>query len=132
MDIATGIASLRAAAELTKSMRDAAKAGKLKPDEFVGRVGEIYDYIIDSRAALVDAQEEIATLRARIAAFNDEKSFRESVCYEPAGIYRRQGPHGDELYCSTCLDADNKRMRLQRGTGGSYRCDVHGYRETGD
>jgi len=63
MNISAGLAGLKAAADLTKSMRDAAKAGTLKPDEFAGRVGEIYDYIIDSKAALVDTQEENIRLR---------------------------------------------------------------------
>jgi hypothetical protein len=53
MSIATGLAGLNAAVALVRSMRDAAKAGTLKPEEFTPRVSEIYDYIVDSKDALV-------------------------------------------------------------------------------
>jgi hypothetical protein len=129
MNIAAGIAALKAAGDLTKSLRDAAKAGELKPDEFAGRVGEIYDYIIDSRAAVVDAQDEIGTLRKKLAALNDEKEFQESLKFDAAGIYRRQGRDGEELYCSACLDENRQRIRLTAGTRGISRCHVHGYRQ---
>ncbi len=47
-------------------MRDAAKAGSLKPDEFAGRVGDIYDYIVDSKYALIEAKDEIQELKAQL------------------------------------------------------------------
>ena len=75
MSITSGLAGLEAAGDLTKAMRDAAKAGTLKPDEFAGRVGEIYDYIVDSKDALVEAKDEIQDLQSQIKAFNDEKEF---------------------------------------------------------
>lgn len=113
MGIAEGIASVKAAADLAESLREAAKSGALKPDEFVGRVNEIYDYIINSRAALTEAQEEIAELKAGLTAANDDRDFRASLKHDPAGLYRRQGPHGEEVYCSACLDLDRKRIRAR-------------------
>jgi hypothetical protein len=39
MDIASGLTGLKTAVDLTSALRDAAKCGSLKPDEFAGRVG---------------------------------------------------------------------------------------------
>jgi hypothetical protein len=137
MDIPSGLAGLKAAADLTKVLRDAAKSGSLKPDEFAGRVGEIYDYIIDSKAALVDAQEvivslkgEILSIKAKIQAFDNEKEFRGSLKFNQEGYWSRIGQDGDELYCSACLD-DGKRVRLTRRSGTDiFQCHNHGIRKS--
>ncbi len=128
MSILGGLSALAAAADLTKTMRDAAKSGAIKPDEFAGRVGEIYDYIIDSKAALVDAQEEMLRLQAEIRAFNDDRDFKAGLEFDSKGYYKRKGSGRDEFYCSACLDLDNKHSRL---TGGAraFSCNVHGYRQ---
>jgi hypothetical protein len=66
MDIASGLAALKTASDLTRSLRDAVKSGGIKDDEISGRIGEIYDYIIDSKAALIDASEEIHNLKGQV------------------------------------------------------------------
>lgn len=58
-------------ADLTKSLRGGLKTGQIKPDEIAGRIGEIYDYIIDSKAALVEAQEESLQLTDQIRKLQD-------------------------------------------------------------
>ena len=70
MTIAAGLSGLKAAADMTKMLRDGLKAGSIKPDEIAGRIGEIYDYIIDSRVALNDAQEEIRSLKQQLDSMN--------------------------------------------------------------
>jgi len=65
MEIASGLSAFRTAIDLVRVLRDAAKAGSLKPDEFAGRIAEVYDYIIDSKEALLSIQEEIAKLRPK-------------------------------------------------------------------
>lgn len=134
MDIATGISALKAAVDLTRATRDAAKAGKLTPDEFAGRVGEIYDYIIDSKDALVDAKDEIQELKAKLKTIDDDTAFREQLDFDGArSIYfRKQSTPNSvpEAYCSTCLDRDNKRIRLT-SEQGIYRCAIHGYKNMG-
>jgi hypothetical protein len=64
MSIAAGASALKTAVDLARSLRDAAKRGEIKQEEFAGRVGEIYDYIIDSKDALVEAKDEISNLKA--------------------------------------------------------------------
>ena len=62
---------MRAAADLTKALRDGIKEGSVKSDEIAGRIGEIYDYIIDSKAALVDAKEENEALKTELKTLKD-------------------------------------------------------------
>jgi len=128
MDLLAGLSVLKTSADLLKLTRDAAKAGTLKQDEFVGRITEVYDHIIDSREAMLKAQEEIQSLRAQLREANDDKEFRNSLQFDPAGIYKRPGPQGEEWYCSACLDDNGKRIRLTRSSFGEGSCHVHGYR----
>jgi hypothetical protein len=72
MDIASGLAALKTASDLTRFLRDAVKSGGIKDDELSGRIGEIYDYIIDSKAALIDASEEIHNLRSQLLSLNKD------------------------------------------------------------
>jgi hypothetical protein len=39
MNILVGMSGLKAAADLTKALRDGIKAGLIKPDEIAGRIG---------------------------------------------------------------------------------------------
>jgi hypothetical protein len=152
MDLMSGLAGLRAAVELTRALRDAAKAGTLKQDEFAGRVGEIYDYITDSKDALVDAKDQIQDLKDEIrklkAAADEEESFQflHGVYWKPLSVRVHdeefEAIHGAEKYevrwdgpfCPLCKDDNGKAVRLQdrggyREQGGgdrSFWCEIHG------
>lgn len=129
MDIASGVSALKVATDLTRTLRDRLKGGEVKPDEIAGRIGEIYDYIVDSKDALIDAKDEIQSLKDQIRSYEDTRTFSESLIYDDRGIYiRREAGQPDELYCSACLDATGKRVRL---IAGDYmpRCHIHGYRQ---
>jgi hypothetical protein len=137
MNIVAGLAGLKAAADLAKATRDAAKAGTLKPDEFAGRVGEIYDYIIDSKDALVEAKDELQQLRDENKGLRDataeRNAIRQELLAEDNAYFRvvegkKQGP-----FCSTCWDDTFKLVRLTyQGTGRVsgfmthvYTCTLH-------
>lgn len=105
MEIAAGLAALKAAKDLVRELRDAAKAGSLKPDEFAGRIAEVYDYISDSKEALLDAQESLSQLRAE----NDRLKtyvFHHSVNWRLLPDDTEDGP-----FCPTCV-AEGVDMRL--------------------
>jgi hypothetical protein len=91
MEIASGLSALKTAAELARALRDAAKAGSLKPDEFAGRIAEIYDYISDSKEALLSAQESISQLRGENERL--EKKLAETADAEPCPSCHRKGWH---------------------------------------
>lgn len=126
--IAAGLSGLKAAAEMTKAIRDGLRAGSIKSDEIPSRIGEIYDYIVDSKAALVDAQDEILTLKKTIESFNDDKAFRDSLTFNLRGYYERNGTAGIERYCSACLDKNRDRVRITGHNESDFACEFHGYR----
>jgi len=105
MEISSGLSALKAAADLTRAARDAAKAGLLKPEEFAGRVAEIYDYIIDSKEALLTAQQEFSILR------NENETLKSTVFHH--SVSWRKVPDGPEdgPFCPICV-SEGINMRL--------------------
>jgi len=104
MEIASGLSALKSAADLTRLLRDAAKADSLKQDEFAGRIAEVYDYIGDSKEAL-SVQEKISELRAeneRLRAY----VFHHSVSWRKLPDGSEDGP-----FCPTCV-SEGTPMRL--------------------
>jgi hypothetical protein len=105
MGIATGLSALKAAADLTRSIRDAAKAGTLKPDEFAGRVAEVYDYIGDSKEALLTAQEEMTQLRV------ENEKLKTKVFHHSANWRKLPDGTEDGPFCPVC-SGEGCEMRL--------------------
>ena len=113
---------------MTRALRDGIKAGQIKGDEIAGRIGEIYDYIIESKDALVGAKEEIQSLKDRLRIVEEQDDFRKGLRFERTR-YHRNTEAGEEVYCSACLDVDGKRVRLGRSNENTnYKCEIHGYR----
>jgi hypothetical protein len=135
MDIATisaGLTFVNTASTLLRNLRDGLKSGEIKQDELPGRIGEIYDCLNDSKAALLDSKDEMQQLQSKVRSLQDEKDFRDSLTYDVNGLYRRKTTSGvEEVYCSACLDGDNKRVRTtEEGpcSPPSLVCYIHGYR----
>jgi hypothetical protein len=107
--IAAGLSGLKSAADMTKALRDGLKAGSIKADEIAGRIGEIYDYITDSKAALVDAQEEIHSLKTELHGLRrDALVFLEGdVNWEKRADQKYDGP-----LCPACWGLSQKRVPL--------------------
>jgi hypothetical protein len=66
MDIATGLSALKTSTDLLRALREKLKSGEVKGEEVIGRIGEIYDYIVESKDALVDAKDEIYALKEKL------------------------------------------------------------------
>src|SRR5258708_37884740 len=105
MEIASGLSALKTAADLARALRDAAKAGSLKPDEFAGRIAEVYDYISDSKEALLSVQENISKLRAENERLKTYM-FHHSVSWRILPDGSEDGP-----FCPTCV-SEGTAMRL--------------------
>lgn len=118
--------SVKVIFDLLKNARDAQLAMKISSE-----VANIQSRLVDVQQQALALQTENQELKSKIQAFNDDKAFRDSLEYDPTGIYKRHGRDGLELYCSACLDRDNKRVRLQGGFPGTGTpsCQIHGYRD---
>lgn len=121
MEIAGGLAALKTAADLTRSLRDAAKAGTLKPDEFAGRVAEVYDYISDSKEALLSAQEMISQLRLENEGL--ERRLAETVEAEPCPSCHKKSWYVE----SSQLDHQFGDLGVSRRV---YKCRSCGFTES--
>ena len=133
MNILEGAAALKTAFDLTRQLRDAAKAGAIKPEEFAGRVGEIYDYINDSKGALSDVKDEIRDLKDQLRAIkeaaDEEKRFvfMHGVYWRTSSVLlldkdengdRKKGTHWDGPFCPICKDVNGNAVRLKMDDGG--------------
>jgi hypothetical protein len=147
VDILTGLSGLKTAADLTRMLRESLKSGQIiKGDEIAGRIGEIYDYIVDSKDALVDAKDQIVQLRDEIKklqnALEREKKyvFMHGVYWEtfeitglhihddegnPISEIRYHGP-----FCPLCKDGDDKAVHLKKSGATengvpAWWCEIH-------
>jgi hypothetical protein len=127
MDIAAGLSGMKAAAEMTKMLRERLKAGSIKPDEIAGRIGEIYDYMLDSKVALVEAQEEIAALKEKIRSLD-----RDDLVNLDGGVYweKRSDGRYDGPLCPLCW-SERKRLPMVKNENRNnpeyivYECSYH-------
>jgi hypothetical protein len=136
MDIVSGLAGLKTAVDLTRVLRDAAKSGSLKPDEFAGRVAEIYDYIVDSKDSLSEAKDEIQDLKSRLSAVEGRSRIDGELVHD-GYVYRRNHADGTRSgpYCAYCWTKEDRLVPLThiQGTFNSYEhpskrydCVTHG------
>jgi hypothetical protein len=131
--IATGLSGLKAAAEMTKMLRDGLRAGQVKAEDIAPRIGEIYDYIIDSKAALYDAQEQLGVMNDRIRQLIDNSHIAEQLISEGSAYFRMVGDKKVGPFCTACWDDTQKLVRITYGgltkNGGGwfdeYRCPLH-------
>ena len=135
MSITAGLAGVKAAVDLARTLRDAAKSGTLKPDEFAGRVGEIYDYIVDSKDALVEAKDEIQELKTRLNALDTRNQIDGDLEHDGYVFWRiHEGGTRTGPYCVYCWRKENILVPLTHKTGTydanhpskRYDCVDHG------
>jgi hypothetical protein len=142
MSLVTGLSALSAATSLTRSLRDGLKSGTIKGDEIAGRIGEIYDHIVDSKDALVEARDEIQELKNQLHSSHTErrklidKANEEKQFEFRYGVYWRMYTTGspveteeaergnpcttfwDGPFCPLCKDSDEKNVRLRDAGAG--------------
>lgn len=106
----------------------------MRPEEIAGRIGEIYDYIVDSKDALVEAKDEIQSLKTKLQIINDRREISNQLTHD-GYVYWRKHPDGIRTgpYCVFCWEKEDKLVPLTHipGTYGSYaskqyKCCSHG------
>jgi hypothetical protein len=112
MDIIAGLSGIKTAADLTKMLRDGLKGGTIKADEVTGRIGEIYDYILDSKAALLEAKEEAESLQAQIKELKDARELTDSLEHDGKVYWKSKGDKWEGPFCAKCWDQNRKLVRL--------------------
>jgi hypothetical protein len=108
MSILTGMAGLKAATDMARAVRDGLKSGQIKGDDIAGRIGEIYDYIVDSKDALVDAKDEVQTLKDQVKTLETELNRRKGMKFADGAYWTKD----DGAFCQLCWESENKMIRL--------------------
>jgi hypothetical protein len=104
MDVSTGLSALSTAVGLTRALRDAIKGGQIKGDEIAGRVGEIYDYIVDSKDALLDAKDQIQTAKEEMIVLAAELERHKIYVLRHSVHWKRLPDETDEgPFCPICF-----------------------------
>ncbi|HYL78937.1 MAG TPA: hypothetical protein VEU96_32400 [Bryobacteraceae bacterium] len=127
--ITAALGSAKVILDLLKNAKDAQLAMGITRE-----VANVQGQLIGVQQQALQLQAENQELKNRLNALDDDKHFRDSLDYDAAiGVYRRKDSKGrEEIYCSTCLDSDNKRVRTseERSTvPPTLVCHIHGYRQ---
>jgi len=112
MEIVTGLSGLKTAADLIRALRDGLKSGQIKGDEIAGRIGEIYDYIVDSKDALVDAKDEVQILKDKIRALEEQADLEKHVVFHDQASWKTLDEESEEgPFCPVCWSLNKKLVR---------------------
>jgi hypothetical protein len=132
MSITAGLSSIKTAAEMLKMLRDGLKEGRIQPDEIAGRIGEMYDYIIDSKAALLEVQEELDQLKAEVKELKDKRSLGASLDFDGRVYWIAKGDKWEGPFCPICwhektnlVRLDHQRSQFQDPLDASFWCNIH-------
>jgi hypothetical protein len=110
MDIVAGLSALKTSTDLLRSLKERLKSGEVKGEEVIGRIGEIYDYIVESKDALITAKDEIYELKEKLSA-RTMYEHRFNVLWRKGDDGKYVGP-----FCPICK-GDGKEMPLRPAPG---------------
>jgi hypothetical protein len=126
------MSGLKAAADMTRALRDGLKAGTVKADEIAGRIGEIYDYVIDSKDALVTAKEQIDALKTQIRSMEDIAALAARLDFDGKVYWLPKDDKWEGPFCAQCWDEMRKLIRMDHQCvqsfnplDASFHCYVH-------
>lgn len=109
--IASAIQALKAASDMIKGMRGADFS--LEKAELKLRLADLAESLVSARTAVLDAQQEIGELRARIAELERAQNLSERMEFRN-NVYFVTGESGSNArpYCPRCFDADDALIHL--------------------
>lgn len=130
MGIAEGLAALKSGFEISNTIAQRVKEGKLSAPETSDLLLLLRERILDSQAALNQAAEEIRELREQIAKRDKKEEIENDLQYVGDGGFfvrkSEQAAGTDIAYCPLCWGSDSKLVVLNPGTGhGHYYCRIH-------
>jgi hypothetical protein len=131
MNIAAGLSGLKSATDLIRALRDGLKAGTIEQDQLSGRIGEIYDYIVDSKDALVDAKDAIETLKDELKRLKDVSELDSRLQFDGRVRWLTVDDKWDGPFCPICWEQSRQLVRLEHGRAhqdpkdASFNCNIH-------
>lgn len=125
-----GLTAIKTGLDLLKSINELVKQKKLDPTEIGNRLIALHGYLLDSREALGDAQQEIQKLHEQITSLQRDKDMEADLEHvQDGGFYVRKSElsTGQYIpYCPLCWGQQRKLIPLNPVHGeGYWRCDIH-------
>lgn len=121
----TALNSLKVASDLVKALRAADVS--YEKAEMKLKIAELTELLADARMSVLDTQEEIFGLRARIRELGEssrKRSRRDTFQFREVAYWEVvDGAVVDGPFCQKCLDADDKEIRLVDRKNGYTCCD---------
>ena len=77
--------------------------------------------LLDAQEAALELKEELLNVRAENIGLKEKLTLRETMAFD-RGAHWKEGEHRDGPFCSRCLEADGKAIRLTPGYGQNHGC----------
>lgn len=127
MAIAEGLSATKAGFDLLKGALEMLKREQVDRQEVAAQLLELQGLLIDTRRALVDAEEENRALSAELAENSRVAELEALMVYNKSVYWKKigNGAVEGEPYCTVCWERDKRLSHLRPGaTRGTYRCQA--------
>lgn len=119
------LGSLKAASDIVRGI--SAASTSLEKAELKLRIAELADLLVGARMAVVEAQEEIISLRAQVAALRARADDRSKLVKRGNVYFFNEDAGESGPYCPRCCESTHTRMpvtKLPAGFAalGTYQC----------
>src|SRR5574337_857983 len=123
--ILDALQALKVAIDIVKALR--AANASFEKAELKFKVAELADALASARLGVVDAQEEILTLKQRIAELEKADDLRDRIVHRENVYFIRDGEIEKGPYCPRCFESQQKVMPLTALSGpfrtlANYAC----------
>ncbi len=131
MAIAEGLSAATAGFKLIQGALELLKREHVDPQDVAARLLELQGLLIQTRQALVDAQEDNRNLQATLTDDKRQQEIESDLNMEPDGqflVRQSERAQGKNIpYCPVCWGESHKLIALAPGNGtrGTYHCVVH-------
>lgn len=110
ISLSQALESAKAGYDIVKGLM--AVKGAYEQVDLKAKIAELAEHLMEARTGLLDAQEEIIRLRAKIGELETAQQFRGKLALKQ-GVYWEEGDT-KQPYCTRCFDADKKAIRLTK------------------
>jgi len=130
MNIAAGLTAIKSGFDISSTIAQRVKEGKLSPAEINDLLLRLREALLDSQSALNQAAEENRALREELSNNNWTAEIEKDLRYVADGgffVRNSEQAAGTEIvYCPLCWGSDSKLVPLNPGSGtGHYYCSIH-------
>lgn len=130
MAIAEGLSATKAGFDLLKSALEMLKREQVDRQEVAAQLLELQGLLIDTRRALVDAEEENHKLQAQLGERDRRKEIETDIVMETDGhflVRKSEQTEGKNIpYCHICWGESFNLIPLTPGmTKGTFSCGIH-------